>query len=201
MRLRVIAWLAGSGLAGVLLASLGWGLVHPADRSPNTLAGKAAPDLTIATLDGRQLRLASFRGTPLVVNFWASWCVPCQQEASDFEATWKQYQSEGVRVVGVNYEDSQQDAQAFLKQYGITYPSVRDTGGDLATKFGVRGVPETFFIDTQFRFFAFEQGSEQGNRSGTRILGAVSRPKLKADIDSLLAYTPPPASPAAAEKG
>jgi len=195
-RLRVLAFIV---IPALFIGVLAVGLIRT--EAPKAKQGSVAPDFSLDLVGGGTLSSNDLKGSPVVINFWASWCVPCQQEASDFEATWKQYQSEGVRVVGVNYEDSQQDAQAFLKQYGITYPSVRDTGGDLATKFGVRGVPETFFIDTQFRFFAFEQGSEQGNRSGTRILGAVSRPKLKADIDSLLAYTPPPASPAAAEKG
>ena len=66
-------------------------------------------------------------------------------------------------------------AQSFVKQYGITYPSVRDTGGQLATAFGVRGVPETFFIDRQFRIFSIGQGQELGARGATKILGEVSR--------------------------
>jgi thiol-disulfide isomerase/thioredoxin len=127
------------------------------------------------------------RGTPVVINFWASWCDPCNQEAPDLEATWKQYQAKGVRVVGVDYEDQPADAQVFMSRYGISYPSVVDRGGELATAFGVRGVPETFFIDAQFHFFAIGQGEEQGNRFGTRILGAVSRPQLKSQIDAMLA--------------
>ncbi len=123
----------------------------------------------------------------MVINFWASWCDPCNQEAPDLEATWKQYRAKGVRVVGVDYEDQPGDAQAFMSKYGISYPSVVDRGGELATAFGVRGVPETFFIDAHFHFFAIGQGEEQGNRFGTRILGAVSRPQLKSQIDAMLA--------------
>src|SRR5207244_11254347 len=89
-------------------------------------------------------------------------------------------------VAGVHYQDQAADAQAFMSKYGISYPSVVDRGGDLATAFGVRGVPETFFIDAQFHFFAIGQGEEQGNRFGTRILGAVSRPQLKSQIDAML---------------
>jgi cytochrome c biogenesis protein CcmG/thiol:disulfide interchange protein DsbE len=181
-RLRVLAFIV---IPALFMGVLTVGLIRT--EAPKVRQGAVAPDFTLPTVGGGTLSSSELRGTPLVINFWASWCDPCNQEAPDLQATWTQYQAKGVRVVGVDYEDRLADAQAFVAKYGITYPSVVDKGGELATKFGVRGVPETFFVDAQFRYFSIGQGREQGNRFGTRILGAVSRPQLKSQIDSMLA--------------
>ena len=181
-RLRVLAFIV---IPVLFMGVLAVGLIRT--QAPKVREGAVAPDFSLSTVGGGTLSSSELRGTPVVINFWASWCDPCNQEAPDLEATWKQYQAKGVRVVGVDYEDQPADAQAFMNKYGISYPSVVDRGGELATAFGVRGVPETFFIDAQFHFFAIGQGEEQGNRFGTRILGAVSRPQLKSQIDAMLA--------------
>jgi cytochrome c biogenesis protein CcmG, thiol:disulfide interchange protein DsbE len=181
-RLRVLAFIV---IPALFMGVLAIGLIRT--EAPKVREGGVAPAFTLSTVGGGTLSSSELRGAPVVINFWASWCDPCNQEAPDLEATWKQYQARGVRVVGVDYEDQPADAQAFVSKYGITYPSVVDRGGELATAFGVRGVPETFFIDAQFHFFAIGQGTEQGNRFGTRILGAVSRPQLKSQIDAMLA--------------
>ncbi|HWD72131.1 MAG TPA: TlpA disulfide reductase family protein [Actinomycetota bacterium] len=181
-RLRVLAFIV---IPALFMGVLAVGLIRT--QAPKVREGAVAPDFSLSTVGGGTLSSSELRGTPVVINFWASWCDPCNQEAPDLEATWKQYQAKGVRVVGVDYEDQPADAQAFMNKYGISYPSVVDRGGELATAFGVRGVPETFFIDAQFHFFAIGQGEEQGNRFGTRILGAVSRPQLKSQIDAMLA--------------
>ena len=181
-RLRLLAFIVVPALFMGLLAV---GLIRT--QAPKVREGAVAPDFSLSTVGGGTLSSSELRGTPVVINFWASWCDPCNQEAPDLEATWKQYQAKGVRVVGVDYEDQPADAQAFVSKYGVSYPSVVDRGGELATAFGVRGVPETFFIDAKFHFFAIGQGEEQGNRFGTRILGAVSRPQLKSQIDAMLA--------------
>ena len=180
-RLRVLAFIV---IPALFMGVLAVGLIRT--QAPKVREGEVAPDFSLSTVGGGTLSSSELRGTPVVINFWASWCDPCNQEAPDLEATWKQYRAKGVRVVGVDYEDQPADAQAFVSKYGISYPSVVDRGGQLATAFGVRGVPETFFIDAQFHFFAIGQGEEQGNRFGTRILGAVSRPQLKSQIDAML---------------
>jgi cytochrome c biogenesis protein CcmG/thiol:disulfide interchange protein DsbE len=181
-RLRILAFIV---IPALFMGVLAVGLIRT--EAPKVREGGVAPEFTLSTVGGGTLSSSELRGAPVVINFWASWCDPCNQEAPDLEATWKQYQAKGVRVVGVDYEDQPADAQVFTSRYGVTYPSVVDRGGELATAFGVRGVPETFFIDAQFHFFAIGQGEEQGNRFGTRILGAVSRPQLKSRIDAMLA--------------
>lgn len=114
------------------------------------LAGKPAPDFTITTWNGasvQQVRLADLKGKPVVVNFWASWCDPCREEAPVLQAAWQKYQGSGVMFVGVAMRDKQSDGTAFLKQYGVTYPSGPDTTGQITIDYGVTGPPETVFID------------------------------------------------------
>lgn len=185
-------------LAFVLLPALFMGLLSIGlirTQQPKAQQGAPAPDFQLSLLGGGILSSQELKGSPLVINFWASWCVPCREEAPTLEATFRRYQARGVRFLGVDYEDAPGDAQSFVKQYGITYPSIRDTQGSLATTFGVRGVPETFFIDRQYRFFSIGEGQPQGTRSGTKILGPVPELELVSQIHQLLAYKPTPGEP------
>lgn len=186
--LRVLAF---GVIPGIFVAFLAAGLFLT--TQPRAQQGGPAPEFQLPVLGGGTLSSQELKGSPVVINFWASWCVPCRQEAPLLEATFKQYQAKGVRFVGVDYNDLESDALSFVKQFGITYPSVRDPDGTLVKQFGVRGVPETFFIDRQFRFFGIGQGQEIGTRGGTKILGAVSRGELVSQIEALLAYNPNPA--------
>ena len=114
------------------------------------LVGHQAPDFTLQTFSnpaGQSIHLAALKGKPVVLNFWASWCTPCQQESPMLEAAWKKYRAEGVVFVGVDYQDSQSDAQQFLQKYGITYPVGPDTSGTISVDYGVSNVPSTAFID------------------------------------------------------
>lgn len=185
-RLRILAFGVIPALfCGVLVV----GLIRT--NTPKAVQGQAAPAFTVPLLGGGSLSSAALGGRPVVVNFFASWCTPCIQEAPTLEALFKQYQAQGVQVIGVDYEDIPTDAQDFVHRYGITYPVLQDPDGTLATAFGVHGVPETYFLDRQYRFFSIGQGDPQGSRSGTRILGAVTRPVMTAQIQALLASVAP----------
>ena len=97
---------------------------------------------------GETLRYSEYagKGTPLVVNFWASWCIPaCWNEAPRLEAAWQKYQGQ-ILMIGVNFQDEVEDAEEFLDRFDKTYPSVRDPRGSVGIEWGVFGVPETFFI-------------------------------------------------------
>ena len=110
-----------------------------------------APPLTLPALTGPPVALAGLRGHPVILNFWASWCVPCREEAPRLEGIWKQYSGRGLIVLGVDTRDLEAPGRAFLTEYRITYPNVRDPDGTVARQFGTTGVPETFFISADGR--------------------------------------------------
>jgi cytochrome c biogenesis protein CcmG, thiol:disulfide interchange protein DsbE len=140
-------------------------------------AGKRAPapDFALPRLNGDgAVRLTSLRGHPVVLNFWASWCVPCKQEAGLLESAAKRYRDQGVVVVGVDAQDFRSDARRFAARYGLTYPIVRDGSGSTVRRYGGSGFPETWFVD------------RRGNVVGEHVKGALTRDQLTADIEIAL---------------
>lgn len=137
---RVAVWV----VVAALLVFLTLGLINAFATQPTE--GRA-PDFTLTTYDGEDYTLSDLRGQVVVINFWASWCGPCAEEAPDLEQAWQTYQDEGVLFLGIGYVDSEAKAREYIERYGITYPN----GPDLATKisdaYHIRGVPETFIID------------------------------------------------------
>ncbi|MBI3997789.1 MAG: redoxin domain-containing protein [Armatimonadetes bacterium] len=111
-----------------------------------------APAFVLPRLDGEGIiDLAVLRGKVVVINFWASWCVPCRDEAPALEATWQQYKDRGVIILGVNVQDLIPEAQRFIKETKTTFPTVRDRDNSVYKAYGLTGVPETFFVDRQGR--------------------------------------------------
>lgn len=154
---------------------------------PQAEAGKSAPSFDLPLLDGSgALTDEDLEGHPVVINFWASWCIPCREEAPLFERTWKNYRDDGVIFLGVNIKDAEADARAFVKEFGITYPVVRDLDQTLTKDFGVKGLPETFFVDHRWTFVGAVSGAGSGEQQGTVILGAVSEDELISNVDMLL---------------
>lgn len=150
-------------------------------------AGKSAPSFDLQLLDGSgALTDEDLKGHPVVINFWASWCIPCREEAPLFERAWKNYRDEGVIFLGVNIKDAESDARAFVEEFGITYPVVRDLDQTLTKDFGVKGLPETFFVDHRWTFVDAISGAGSGEQQGTVILGAVSEDELISNVDILL---------------
>ncbi|MBI2320729.1 MAG: TlpA family protein disulfide reductase [Chloroflexi bacterium] len=113
---------------------------------PVALKERPAPAFAVTGFDGQPLRMDDLRGQVVVLNFWASWCPPCRQEAPILERVWRAYKGRGVVFVGLGIWDRDEDAQAFLKDFGITYRNGADRTGEVAIAYGVTGLPETFFI-------------------------------------------------------
>lgn len=139
---RVLVWV---GLLGLLtLLALG---LRRAQQGPVTI-GDQVPNFSLTTFDGQQIDLVELEGKVVVLNFWASWCKPCEQEAADLEAAWRFYQDRGdVVFLGVDYVDTEPEARAYLEKFGITYPNGPDLRTRISQAFRIRGVPETYFID------------------------------------------------------
>lgn len=185
-RLRIAA--AALVVIGVLAltALLALGLTNrssPTGRSGATRIHKPAPPINISLYNGGGISPERYAGKPVVVNFWASWCGPCRQEAPLFERLWREYGERGVVFIGVNIQDAHADARAYLSEFGITYPNGYDEGGRISVDYGVIGIPVTFFI----------------NREGVverRWVGAVREAKLRLWIDELARGAAPSADDA-----
>jgi cytochrome c biogenesis protein CcmG, thiol:disulfide interchange protein DsbE len=107
----------------------------------------AAPLFTLPRLEGEgEVALSSFREKVVVLNFWASWCVPCKREAGRFQELWERHQGDGVVVLGVDTLDFDGDGRRFLRRYGVTYPNVHDGRGRVLGDYGGVPLPKTFFI-------------------------------------------------------
>lgn len=136
----IIAWALLLGLLGVV----GAGLI----RSQGGPVGvdAVAPDFSLTTFDGQTVRLSDLRGQVVVINFWASWCKPCEEEAEFLEQAYRTFQEEGVVFLGVDYVDTEPEARAYLERFAITYPNGPDLGTRISQAFRIGGVPETFVV-------------------------------------------------------
>lgn len=171
-RVKLAAQVAAVGLVAALLALLVWRVANQeTSEIPSALAAgerPPAPDFTLERLDRKgTLTLSDLRGRAVVINFWASWCGPCKDEAPFLEQAWRDHRDEGLVVVGVNFDDARSAARAFIEETGMTYPVVVDRNGKVVVDYGLTGVPETFFVD------------RRGRLVGTRIAGPVNDDKFR----------------------
>lgn len=163
--------IAAYGLLVVLVGFLALGLLN-AYKAPLE-AGKA-PDITITTFEGEPVTLSELRGQVVIINFWASWCDPCREEAAYLENTWRKYQDQGVMFIGIDYVDTEREALAYIDEFDITYPNGPDIGTRISDAYQIQGVPETFFIA--------KDGTLRGNH-----IGPLYPPTLDEKIEELLA--------------
>jgi cytochrome c biogenesis protein CcmG, thiol:disulfide interchange protein DsbE len=144
VRVRWLIPLAAIPVVGLLA----YGFRTDPRAVPSPLVGRPAPAFSLTTFDGKVVSLESLRGQVVVLNFWASWCYPaCYEEAPILEASWRQYQKEGVTVLGVAIQDKEPASLDFIQRFGLTFPNAPDPAGRVSIDYGVYGVPETFLID------------------------------------------------------
>ena len=145
--------------------------------------GKPAPEFTLPLFDGGEISLAELRGKVVVINFWASWCDPCREEAPVLERMWREYRDRGVVFLGVNYVDVESEARKYLKEFDVTYPNGPDVGQKIARAYRIRGVPETFFVDPQGNIAPIiVNGQPQPKK-----ISPITEEELRSVLDRLLA--------------
>jgi cytochrome c biogenesis protein CcmG, thiol:disulfide interchange protein DsbE len=171
------ARLIAAVVAIVMIALLGlmiWGIGRRAAGTAGSVpvAARPAPAFTLPLFGGGQFDLAASRGKPVLINFWASWCIPCEEEAAVLEAGSKAY-ADRVAFIGVNVQDTEPLARDFMRRFGVTYPNGRDASGAIAVEYGMSGVPETYFVDRNGQLVRKWQG-------------ALDEARLRSYLDELL---------------
>jgi cytochrome c biogenesis protein CcmG/thiol:disulfide interchange protein DsbE len=164
---KILVW----GLLLVFLVVIGLALRN--SQRGRVAVGEPAPEFSLTTFDGQTYEVSELKGKVILINFWASWCVPCENEAAFLEAAWKYYQPRGdVLFLGVDYTDTEKAAQAYLDRFGITYPNGPDLGTRISDMYRMTGVPETFILDQDGRLADFKYGEFS---SAEEIIAKIDR--------------------------
>ena len=148
------------------------------------LSSGNAPEFTVKTFDGHTYSLADLKGKPVVLNFWASWCIPCRDEAPGLQQAWETYKDQGVVVLGVDYVDTEADAKKFIAEFNENYPNGPDLGTLASQAYHISGVPETYFIDRNGKLL---QGIDDQGRVKGNFIGPVPADVLNVRIKDLIA--------------
>jgi len=126
----------------------------PTTPAPTTPAGevspevgKVAPDFTLTTLDGKTVTLSGLRGKPVLINFWATWCVPCAEEMPYFEESYKTWTAKGLEFLSIDYNEKASKVSAYMEYYAYTFPVLLDDKGNVGLKWGIMYLPTTIMID------------------------------------------------------
>jgi peroxiredoxin len=141
----------------------GKGSCVPAVSSGPATVGDPAPEFRLRGLDGGCVDLADLHGHPVIVNFWASWCFPCRQEMPLLRDAYAKHHAAGLEIVGIPYRDIDSDSRAFAKKYGASWLLARDTDSATADAYGVRPIPQSFFIRPDGTISAHIRGMTSGD--------------------------------------
>jgi thiol-disulfide isomerase/thioredoxin len=182
------SWLRRRGVtvipALVLVGLLAYGFLAPArdDEDPGSAPSFEEPLLT----GGGTLSDEDLRGRPIVLNFWASWCEPCKKEMPALDRMAQKYADEGVQVIGVLVRDSTEGGRAFLDEIGVDYPMIYDQDQSLAQALDLAVLPQTYFIDADYRLTTGNSAGAVPGAGKSGFLGEISEEQLEAAIRALL---------------
>lgn len=159
-KLLIILAVAGLALAlsvAVLLLTQG-NAINPISASSSESI-EPAPDFTLTLLDGSSFRLSDHKGKPVLINFFASWCLPCREEMPVLEKIVRDYQPKDVVFLGIAVDDTEEKMKDFIKRYDVTFPVGLDKTGEVQKFFGLYGIPTTYFIDRNGMIRYFHSGA------------------------------------------
>jgi cytochrome c biogenesis protein CcmG, thiol:disulfide interchange protein DsbE len=175
----LIFFIAVIGLFALLLV-LGWTMMQ---KNAPPLGSGNAPEFELVTFEGQTISLAGLHGKPVVLNFWASWCLPCRDEAPYLQASWDQYKSQGLMLIGVDYVDTEAEAKKYMAAFKITYPTGPDVGTKISKSYRITGVPETYFITRDGKIL---EGVDANGRPYGNWIGPIPPAALQERILRLL---------------
>jgi cytochrome c biogenesis protein CcmG/thiol:disulfide interchange protein DsbE len=171
-RKRSPAWIAAAVIGSLVVGLLAFSVSSHTSTPPQE--GSPVPLFQLTSFDDQPMELDAQPGEITVINFFASWCAPCRQEAADLERSWRLYEDKEVQFYGIAYKDAASRAQGFLAEFDVSYPSGEDPGNRTARAYGVTGVPETFVVDAQGHLVK-------------HFLGPITQAQLSTELDQLLA--------------
>ena len=150
--IKGIAILILAILISLFAIFLATGLANQASatgRSGEQLIGRKAPEFLADSINGKPVSLSNFPESPILLNFWASWCPPCRDETPHFEKIWRLYKEKDVVVIGINVQDDLNSANEYISEFDVTFINGMDKNGRIMVDYGVTGLPVTFFLDRE----------------------------------------------------
>ena len=169
--LAIVGLILALVIAGLLLFK-GDAAKESSSQSSSAIK-EAAPNFNLALLEGKKFQLSDYKGKPVLINFFASWCLPCREEIPAIEKIVSVYQPKGIVFLGISTDDTEVNAKDFIKKYGVTYQVGLDKTTEIQKSFGLYGIPTTYFIDKQGIINYFHSG-------------AVTEELLQNELDKLL---------------
>jgi peroxiredoxin len=141
--------------------------------------GEPAPDFSLPTLEEREIGLGKFKGKVVLLNFWASWCAPCQEELPELEKIYRKYQERGFEVIGVNIDKKQANAEKFVRRFGLTFPVMLDPESAVVGEYRAHAMPMSYLIDQEGvirqLFFGFNRKKLPAMEAAVvEVMGATS---------------------------
>jgi cytochrome c biogenesis protein CcmG, thiol:disulfide interchange protein DsbE len=160
----------------ILAAGMAWTAASrvTTDQATRDRARRATPDIILDTLDGGQFKLSDQIGQPVVVNFWATWCLPCRAEMPAFEEVYRNHRDQGLVVVGVDVAESPDVVAKFVSEAGATFPIALDVSGEVTELYRIQGMPTTFFV------------GRDGKIKDTVIGGPLTKAAIESKVNDLL---------------
>jgi cytochrome c biogenesis protein CcmG/thiol:disulfide interchange protein DsbE len=177
-RAKLVGQVAAVGVVAAMLGLLGWKVLKGGEETSDV--GEPAPAFELEQLTGDgEISLAQFRNKPVVINFFASWCLPCKDEAPILQETFEQHRDKGLVVLGIDARDFRGDGRKFVERHGLTFPIAFDGKGSTLGRFGLTGFPETYFI------------ARDGTIAAEKVVGGIdiegNRERYEAGVAAVLA--------------